>query len=623
VTRPGPLVLQPGDEIRLEGRQHTVVALDGWSVRLVDVTGAATVMLIGHLLSRPSLELLTTVRRPPLPPFGQLDRLPADVLATARWWERHLVELLTGVAPDAPAGSAPRPEYDPARRSLRQRELAKHAELTGAGHRVGVSTLKRLRRRYELEGLWGLVDQRHARAARGGGPGGRVDPRVVEATRRAIAAETDRSTGTVGRLRRCVEQILAEQILAADSDPPVMPSERTFYRLVERLAAGKHTFGSARTRRSLDQQPDGPFASVTAVRPGELMQIDSTPLDVRVVLDDGLVDRVELTGLVDQATRTIAAAVLRPTTKAVDAALLLARALTPEPMRPGWVDALRLTRSVLPHASLTVIDQRLEHAAARPVIVPETIVCDHGKAYLSATFRSACRSLGINPQPAHPDTPTDKPVVERTVGAVGTLFAQYVAGYVGSSVERRGRRTEQDAMWSMAQLQALLDEWIVAVWQNRPHEGLRDPLTPGKALTPNERYAAAVATAGYVPVPLAPNDYIELLPATWRELLRHPDRPPHLRQRLAEPLPSTALRRHRPPRALGSPPRPLRHHPDLGAQPPRRRMDQRDLDAPAQRTRPIRRPGLGPRPPDPGRTRWRPGHRGRDHRRGHGPAESR
>jgi hypothetical protein len=52
-----------------------------------------------------------------------------------------------------------------------------------------------------------------------------------------------------------------------------------------------------------------------------------------VVHDDGTVDRVELTGLVDQGTRTIAAAVLRPTTKAVDAALLLARALTPEPMR--------------------------------------------------------------------------------------------------------------------------------------------------------------------------------------------------------------------------------------------------------------------------------------------------
>ena len=54
------------------------------------------------------------------------------------------------------------------------------------------------------------------------------------------------------------------------------------------------------------------------------------------------------------------------------------------------------------------------------------------------------------------------------------------------------------------------------MWQNRPHEGLRDPLSPDKALTPNEKYAALVAVAGYVPVPLGPCDYIELLPATWR-----------------------------------------------------------------------------------------------------------
>jgi len=109
-----------------------------------------------------------------------------------------------------------------------------------------------------------------------------------------------------------------------------------------------------------------------------------------------------------------------------------------------------------------------------------------------------------------------KPVIERTLGSVSTLFAQYVAGYVGRSAEHRGKDAEQAAVWSMAGLQALLDEWIVVVWQNRPHDGLRDPLAPGRALTPNERYAALVTVAGYVPVPLGPGDYIELLPATWR-----------------------------------------------------------------------------------------------------------
>ena len=66
------------------------------------------------------------------------------------------------------------------------------------------------------------------------------------------------------------------------------------------------------------------------------MQIDSTPLDVLVRLDSGVTGRVDLTGIIDVATRTVTAAVLRPTTKSVDASVLLARTVTPEPMRPGW-----------------------------------------------------------------------------------------------------------------------------------------------------------------------------------------------------------------------------------------------------------------------------------------------
>jgi hypothetical protein len=38
----------------------------------------------------------------------------------------------------------------------------------------------------------------------------------------------------------------------------------------------------------------------------------------------------------------------------------------------------------------------------------------------------------------------------------------------------------------------------------------------GASFTPNEKYAALVETAGYVPVSLGADDYIELLPAQWR-----------------------------------------------------------------------------------------------------------
>jgi hypothetical protein len=55
------------------------------------------------------------------------------------------------------------------------------------------------------------------------------------------------------------------------------------------------------------------------------------------------------------------------------------------------------------------------------------------------------------------------------------------------------------------------------VWWDRlrPHDGLRDPEHPGRAFTPNEKYAAMVEAAGYVPVALTADDYIELLPARW------------------------------------------------------------------------------------------------------------
>ncbi len=53
-------------------------------------------------------------------------------------------------------------------------------------------------------------------------------------------------------------------------------------------------------------------------------------------------------------------------------------------------------------------------------------------------------------------------------------------------------------------------------WQNRPHDGLRDPAAPGRSFTPNEKYATLVEACGYVPVALSGDDYVELLPSLWR-----------------------------------------------------------------------------------------------------------
>ncbi|MEU7004343.1 integrase [Nonomuraea sp. NPDC046570] len=498
-----PPALRVGDRIRFDDLTQTVVGLSGTLVRLADENGHTSVVQLAHLLSAEGFAHLGGHSRSARSLAPGLDRFSDEVMQEALWWEQHVLEVLTGVRADAPAGARPRPHFDPATTTLTQREQAKAAELAAEGRRkVSTRTLKRKRLRYQTQGLAGLIDGRHDRLQP---VTGRTEPRVVEALRQAIEEATGASTRTASYFYWRVGQMLAGQ------EGVVMPSRATFYRLFERMSHGRHTTGSARTRRSLANRPDGPFNEISADRPGELMEIDSTPFDVLVVFDDGVVGRVELIGMVDLATRTVTAAVLRPTTKAVDAALLLARTVTPEPMRPGWSQALSMARSVLPHQRLLELDQRLAHAAARPVIVPETIVCDQGKAFMSATFRTACRMLGISLQPAHPKTPTDKPHIERTLHSVSTLFAQFVSGYVGRSAEHRG--VEDEPLWSMRELQELLDEWIVAKWQNRPHEGLRDAAMPGAAVSPNEKYAALVETAGWVPVALSAENYIELLPA--------------------------------------------------------------------------------------------------------------
>ncbi len=406
----------------------------------------------------------------------------------------------------------PQPEFDPERNSLAQRERAKAAELTAAGHAMTASGVKQRRQRYQRDGLVGLADGRSAKQM----PSfGRVAPAVVEAMREAIEETAEASSKTIGFVVWRATQILNAR---EDTEGIEMPSERTLYRLFDRLAAGTHATGSATTRRSVNARPPGPFGEVPACAPGEWMQIDSTPLDVLVRLDDGIAEKVELTAMIDLATRSLAAVVLRPTTKAADASALLARSITPETMRPGWSDALRMSRSAMPHRRLLALDERLEHAAAKPVIVPDTIVCDHGKVFISNNFRASCRYLGISLQPTHKASPFEKGAIEKTLGSVATLFAQFVAGYTGRSVDRRGRGLENGPLWSLPELQSLLEEWTVAVWQNRPHDALRDPDSPKRAFSPNEKYATLLESCGYVPAPLSGEDYIELLPERWQAI---------------------------------------------------------------------------------------------------------
>ncbi|MFP8962587.1 transposase [Streptomyces nanhaiensis] len=500
-----------GDRVSWDGREWTLAALEGVQARLVDEAGTVAAVFVPTLFTDPGFRVRGRPARP-VPPLALLETLPDAVRERALRWERDVREVESG-AVGGPEGGAPRSAYDPAVTTLAQREAAKAEELTASGVPTSVATVRRMRARYRDKGVWGLVDQRTTRAR---SRVGRADPRVVEALEAVLERQKPRSTGTLTRLRDLVRWDLEDRY--GPGVVPVPPPS-TFNRLVHAVADGQGLLGSAAQRARHASRPQPPFTPTVALRPGELVMMDSTVLDVMVVLADGVTARPELTVAVDVATRSICAAVLRPAgSTAVDASVLLAEMVAPMRMRPGWDEALAMRRSVIPYERLLTLDERLEGAAARPVIVPETVVVDQGRVFVSASFLAACESLGVSLQPAPPANGPAKGHVERTFKTVNQQFCQYVAGYTGPGAAERGRDVEKEACWTLPQLQELFDEWLVAGWHGRRHSSLRHPLLPHLTLSPVEMWGALVGVTGYVPVPLSPDDHIELLPVRWQTI---------------------------------------------------------------------------------------------------------
>ncbi|MDX2939301.1 DDE-type integrase/transposase/recombinase [Streptomyces ipomoeae] len=536
-------IVAPGDRVRWMGEQYTVSALSGTTVHLATAPGSAASPIaaaIQFLAVAEDFAVLDETGLPlaadPFPNWAMLEGVSPDCARDARTWRRHIIEVETGLLPGVPEGSRPREGYDPDRFTLVERYQRKAAELSAVLEwKVSWQTVQRKRLAYLKEDIWGLVDKRCTRKST---LHGRTDARVVDLLLALHERQAKEQAATDARtlfknLRRAARATLGPAVK--------VPKDPTLYALLKRLGIDALQLRDP-TRRRKDRlnRPAPPFGVTTATAPGELVQIDSTALDVKVLGDDGQPTQVELTAAIDVFTRSIIAAILRPktpgrrrtrqqtrallstgtskgrATKAVDASLLLALCMVPAPMRPGFDAAASAARSDLPYEELLEVDARMEHAAARPVIMPETIVIDHGTVFTGQTFFDACSYLGISPRPARKRTPTDKAIVERTFESIKSLFSQHVNSYTGRDFSRRGKEIGPDRLWTLQELDDLLQEWIAIGWQARPHEELRSPYEPNlPPLTPNQVYAAGVQAAGYVPIPLGFKDYLQLLPTAW------------------------------------------------------------------------------------------------------------
>lgn len=338
-----------------------------------------------------------------------------------------------------------------------------------------------------------------------------------------VARRAHDSDVTIDVIREEVEDLLHARYGKEFGDPAavatLLPSRSTFYLRMKESGLADALDRPTRARAALASTPPLPHGGREAIlRPGQVTQADTTPLRILAHGDDGRPTATEMTSLIDVANHNMCALMITPSrprdaesgqagqaTRAIDLTLMLAQALAPWPVMPGWDPLSAAAASSLPFGALRAADERFTEAtAARPVIRPELIVYDQGSPYVSEHFNEVCDRLRIARRPARKKTPTDKPLAENFFTTLAHRFSQYVRhGWQGRSHKTRPRHRPHAAVHdrrTSADGPGMGRAGVPA----DPDAGLRDPFRPHVVLSPNDMYAVQVARSGYRAVPLSP-----------------------------------------------------------------------------------------------------------------------
>jgi hypothetical protein len=499
--------LRAGDEVSLQGCFWNIDACDGQIVVLRCLEdGTEKVLPTGVLLVDETF-VGPAQKGPSLADQRLLDLMPEQKRRQAEFWYEQMYQVRYGVTPAERVlvGVCP-PET-----TIAERLAAKQQELRRKGIAVSMTTMWRKYSGFKTAGIIGCADQRglpgHTRRSR-------IDVRVPYLLDEICSSFTEKSTPSKWQVIEMANRQLSAQGIAT-------PGRSTMYQLLDRFDRGRHIFGDATTRRSQANQRNRAFGKVRGIYPGEEVQLDATRLDAAVLTIDGQVTfDVDLALAIDVATRTISAAILRPKAcGTVDAIELVSKSMVPQQMLPGWDESMSFARSYL-SPQLLGEDELAEWVAARPILDIRGVFVDRGKVFVSKQFERVLEARGINHRLASPGEPTAKPIVERVIKTIGDDFIRWIPGYTGRSVAHRGSKPEKEAVWPLPLLQALLDEWVVSVYQNRPHRGLSVDLMARKLLSPNDMYRAlSEVVPGQVRI-LTRDEWISLQPCEWRRINR-------------------------------------------------------------------------------------------------------
>ena len=514
----GAAKLEVGSKVQVDGEVWTVTGFEAGQLVLRSQEGRSFRWSIPALIAYKGFRVVKVDQAASTDRTGTplLESVPKELVRHALDMERHLQEAVSGYRlgqVSLAVDGEPRDGYDPELSSIRERMALKAKELG-----IGESSLWRKRKQYAELGLIGLVDSRKHKLTVDF-PG--VDDRVKAVTREVLDGLVDVSNINFTNVRR---KVVREVKKRWPDEVVAVPLRKTFNRMAKMYGAGRGFDGSAKARRSIANRPETPYGQRTATRPGEVVLLDTTPLDA-YALDTYSMQWVgiQLTLALDLYTRSILAWRFTPVSaKAVDAALLLYDVLMPKGMRPGWPEHARWNYVGVPEG--IVIELLNEEGkpdlglSSIPFLTPEAVFIDQGRMYVSRAFMDACLILGTDIMIARPYMPTDKAHVERVFRTIREDFVQNLPGYKGPDVWSRGKNVEEEAFFFIDEIEELFAEWVASQYHQRPHDGLEFPSAPKMPVSPNQMYEEGVSRAGFVYVAPDESLYYHLLPTEWRTI---------------------------------------------------------------------------------------------------------
>lgn len=474
-----------GAEIEYEATAYVVEGFAGSVIVLRSTQGEVLRMGLRHLVTSDSFKLIGRIDDEMQPIF--IEGVSKAELKALNELAAHLLEAMTGYRSGSEADALPgepRTGYDLVATTMASRFERKASEL-----KIDTRTLWRYKKNYEKHGLHGFMDGRKAKLGTS-----KLDERIQKAIFLVIDSRSEESNTTNNRIRRLVERELKAQY--PNEDIP-MPSEATFNRRLKELTKGIGLKGAAKQRRSISNRPDKPYSHFVATRSGEMVVIDSTPLDA-YAMDPYSFEwiQVELTIALDLFSRSLIAWRFTPrSTKGVDAAFLLADMIKPKFKGYDWAEGTKFAYVGIPESIVIEAGEDAPGSplAAIPFIHPESVIVDRGRVFLSEAFSAACRYLGINLFIARPYRPTDKAHVERVFKTIRESFVLNLDGYKGPDVWSRGLSPEGNAFWFLDEMEMKFAEWVATHWQSNFHEGLELPNVPNLHLCPNNMFEEGIA----------------------------------------------------------------------------------------------------------------------------------